>query len=160
MQNSGIVFIIVLALASMASMAALYLAFGIARQWWEKRHAERRNMSLLDSHIAAEWTQARLRLDSVLRLIKRLAISLEQEAEKRGHLDPSDPIYESEAFKKVGGTLRNFTFDKHLREECRVLITLLQFCGRDLADTQGLDMTQKLIVLAKIQAAIGPVDGD
>jgi hypothetical protein len=35
-----------------------------------------------------------------------------------------------------------------------VLVPLLQFCAQDLAEFQGLDMTQKLGVLAKIQAAL------
>jgi hypothetical protein len=55
-------------------------------------------------------------------------------------------------------TLRCFTFDKHLRDECRVLIPLLRFCAQDLAKSQGLDMTQKLIVLDEIQAAIESAD--
>jgi hypothetical protein len=58
----------------------------------------------------------------------------------------------------VGPTLRGFTFDKHLRDECRVLIPLLRFCAQDLAQSQGLDMTQKLTVLDEIQAAIESVN--
>jgi hypothetical protein len=54
--------------------------------------------------------------------------------------------------------MRRFTFNQHLRDECRVLVPLLQFCARDLAESQGLDMTQKLSVLAEIQAAIKSVD--
>ena len=54
----------------------------------------------------------------------------------------------------VGPTLRCFTFDKYLRDECLVLIPLLRFCAQDLAESQGLDMTQKLSVLDEIQAAI------
>ena len=164
MPNLGVASVIVLSLAGIAGMAALYFAFVIVRQWLEKWNASTKGKSAgrarspLDSHIATEWTQGRFRLDSLLRLITRLGASLEQEVEKRRHLDPSDPRYESEALNKVGGTLRRFTFDKHLREECRTLVALLQFCARDLAESQGVDMTQKLVVLAEIQAAIELVD--
>jgi hypothetical protein len=75
-------------------------------------------------------------------------------------LDHSDPLYEREARSNVAPALRRFTFDKHLRDECRALVPLLQFCAQDLAETQGLDMTQKLSVLAEIQAAIESVDRD
>lgn len=80
--------------------------------------------------------------------------SLEQEVEKLRQLDPSLPLYEREALKQVDPTLRRFTFDKHLRDECRVLVPLLQFCAQDLAESQGIDMTQKLRALAEIRAAI------
>ena len=83
---------------------------------------------------------------------------LEQEVETLRRLDHADPLYEGEARQMVGPTLRCFTFDKHLRDECRVLIPLLQFCAQDLAESQGLDMTQKLSVLDEIQAAIESVD--
>jgi hypothetical protein len=39
-----------------------------------------------------------------------------------------------------------------------MLIPSLQFCAQDLADSQGLDMTQKLKVLAEIQTAINLAD--
>ena len=58
----------------------------------------------------------------------------------------------------VEPTLRCFTFDKDLRDECRVLIPLLRFCAKDLAQSQGLDMTQQLSVLNEIQAAIESAD--
>jgi hypothetical protein len=58
----------------------------------------------------------------------------------------------------VEPNLRRFTFDQHLRDECRVLIPLLQFCARDLAQSQSLDMTQELSALAEIQAAIKLAD--
>lgn len=61
-------------------------------------------------------------------------------------------------YKKVRITLRRFAFDKHLREECRALVSLLQFCARDLAESQGVDMILKLSVLAEIQAAIEVAD--
>jgi hypothetical protein len=41
-----------------------------------------------------------------------------------------------------------------------MLIPLLQFCARDLAESQGLDMTQKLSVLAQILAAVESVGRD
>ena len=58
-----------------------------------------------------------------------------------------------EARQMVEPSLRRFAFDQHLRDECRMLIPLLQFCAQDIAESQGLDMTQKLSVLAEIQAA-------
>ena len=39
-----------------------------------------------------------------------------------------------------------------------MLIPFLQFCAHDLAESQGLDMTQKLSVLAEIQAVFDSVD--
>lgn len=113
-----------------------------------------RHRSPVDSHIAAQWREGRLRLDSLLAVLRKLEASLEQEVEKLRHPDPSASPTESETLRKVGATLRRFAFDKHLREECRALIPLLQFCARDLMDTQGQDMTLKLSVLAEIQAAI------
>jgi hypothetical protein len=73
-------------------------------------------------------------------------------------LDHADPLFEQEARKMVEPSLRRFTFDQHLRDECRMLIPSLQFCAQDIADSQGLDMTQKLKVLAEIQAAIDSAD--
>jgi hypothetical protein len=116
--------------------------------------------SSLDAHIATQWTEGRLRLDSVLALIKQLGASLEREVETLRHLDPSDASYEREARKMVEPTLRRFAFDHHLRDECRMLIPLLQFCALDLAESQGLDMTQKLNVLAEILAALDSVGRD
>jgi hypothetical protein len=112
----------------------------------------------LDAHIASQWTEGRLRLDSVLTLITQLGTSLEHEVERLRRLDHSDPLYEHEARQMVEPTLRRFTFDQHLREECRVLVPLLQFCAQDLADSQGIDMTKKLSVLAEIQVSIESVD--
>jgi hypothetical protein len=114
--------------------------------------------SSLDTHIATQWTEGRLRLDFLLALIKKLGVSLEQEVETLRRLDHADPLYEREARKMVEPSLRRFTFDRHLRDECRALIPFLQFCAHDLAKSQGLDMTQKLSVLAEIQAAIKSVD--
>ena len=112
----------------------------------------------IDAHIVTQWTEGRLRLDSILTLIKTLAATLEKEVETLRRFDHSDPRYEGEVRQMVEPTLRCFTFDKHLRDECRMLIPLLQFCAQDLAKSQGLDMTQKLSVLAEIQAAIKSVD--
>ena len=116
--------------------------------------------SSLDAHIATQWTEGRLRLDSLLALLKVLRTSLEQGVEKLSHLHPADAPYQSEARQMVEPTLRRFTFDKHLRDECRILIPLLQFCAHDLVQCHGVDMTQKLRVLAEIQAAIESVDRD
>jgi hypothetical protein len=164
MSNPGAVSVTVLSLASIAGMAALYFAFVVVRRWLEKGNASTKGKSVggakssLDSHIATEWTQGRLRLDSLLALMRKLGVSLEQDVKQQRHLDPSEPLSESEALNKVGRTLRHFTFDNHLREECRMLVPLLQFCARDLAESQGMDMTQKLIVLAEIQASIDLAD--
>jgi hypothetical protein len=112
----------------------------------------------LNIHIATQWTEGRLRLDSILTLIRSIANLLEKEVKILHGLDRSDPIYEGEVRQMVGPTLRYFTFDKHLRDECRVLIPLLRFCAQDLSQSQGLDITQKLTVLDEIQAAIESVD--
>ena len=114
--------------------------------------------SSLDAHIVTQWTDGRLRLDFLLALIKKLGASLELEVETLRRLDHADPLYEREARQMVEPNLRRFTFDQHLRDECRMLIPLLQFCAQDLAESQGRDMTQELNVLAEIQAAIKLVD--
>lgn len=154
-------------LAGAAATAALYVAFVIARRrlgkwggtaalksaaraWWHGPS--------VDSHIETQWTEGRLRLDTLLALLRKLEASQEQEVEKIRRLDPSASPNESENLAKVGNTLRRFAFGKHLREECRALVTLLQFCARDLAESQGRDMALKLSVLADIQAAIEVAD--
>ena len=147
-------------------IAVVYYAFVLTREWFRQRHPSgqgifrKKNMpeTSLNTHIAVEWTQGRLRLDSILTLIKSLADLLEKEVKSLRRLDHSDPRYEGEVRQMVGPSLRCFTFDKHLRDECRVLIQLLKFCAQDLAQSQGLDMTKKLIVLDEIQAAIESVD--
>ena len=149
-----------------AGLAVMYYSFVLAREWFRQWHPSgtgifRRNTvaeTALNTHIASQWTEGRLRLDSVLTLIKSLADLLEKEVKALRRLDHSDPQYEGEVRQMVGPTLRCFTFDKHLRDECRVLIPLLRFCAQDLAQSQGLDMTQKLIVLDEIQAAIDLAD--
>jgi hypothetical protein len=168
MQNLDIASILLLFLGAVAGVAAIYYSFGIAREWvgqWNRttKGTIRRAIvpdSSLDAHIATQWTEGRLRLDSVLALIKQLGASLEKEVETLRRLDPSDALYENEAHRMVEPTLRRFAFDHHLRDECRMLIPLLQFCALDLAESQGLDMTQKLNVLAEILAALDSVGRD
>ena len=145
-----------------AGIAVIYYSFVLAREWFRQWHPSgkgifRRNTvagTSLNTHIASQWTEGRLRLDSVLTLITSLADLLEKEVKALRRLDHSDPRYDGEVRQMVGPTLRCFTFDKHLRDECRVLIPLLRFCAQDLAQSQGLDMAEKLIVLDGIQAAI------
>ena len=165
MQNLDMTSVFLL-LSAVACVAAIYYSFGIARQGLGRWNRATNGMirravvpdSSLDAHIATQWTEGRLRLDFLLALIKKLGVSLEQEVETLHRLDHADPLYESEARKMVEPTLRRFTFDRHLRDECRILIPFLQFCAQNLAESQGLDMTQKLSVLAEIQAAIKSVD--
>ena len=166
MQNLDIASLFFLLLGAVAAIAVIYYSLGIAPAWvgqWARatNGTIRRTVvsdSSLDAHIATQWTEGRLRLDFLLALIKRLGVSLEKDVETLRRLDHSDLRYEREAHQMVEPTLRRFTFDQHLRDECRMLIPLLQFCAQDLAESQGLDMTQKLSVLAEIQAAIKSVD--
>ena len=147
-------------------IAVIYYSFVLAREWFTQWHLSGKGIfrghhvaeTSLNAHIASQWTEGRLRLDSVLTLIRSIADLLEKEVKALRRLDHSDPQYEGEVRQKVGPTLRCFTFDKHLRDECRMLIPLLRFCAEDLAQSQGLDMTQKLIVLDEIQAAIESAD--
>lgn len=148
--------------SALAGLVVVYYSFVIGREWYRQRYPSgkgilRRNKAPetpLNAHIANQWTEGRLRLDSILMLIKSLAELLEKEVKTLRQLDRVDPRYEGEVRQMVGPTLRCFTFDKHLRDECLVLIPLLRFCAQDLAESQGLDMTQKLSVLDDIQAAI------
>jgi hypothetical protein len=166
MQNLGFASILFLLLGAVAAIAAIYYSLEIAREWlrqWNRatNGTIRRAVvpdSSLDEHIATQWTDGRLRLDFLLALIKQLRASLEKEVERLRRLDHADPLYEREACQMVDPSLRRFTFDQYLRDECHTLIPLLQFCAHDLAESQGLDMTQKLRVLAEIQAAIKSVD--
>jgi hypothetical protein len=168
MRNLDLASLLFLLAGTVAGIAALYYSFGIVRERLRQRHRTGKDTirgtdvaeSILDGHIAAQWTEGRLRLDSVLSLIKTLAATLEKEVEALRRLDHSDPRYEGEVRQRVEPTLRYFSFDKHLRDECRMLIPLLQFCAQDLAKSQGLDMTQKLSVLAEIQATIESVNRD
>lgn len=162
MQNLDIASILFLLLGTIAAVAVIYYSFGIAHEWvarWNPatKGGIRRAVvpdSSLDAHIADQWTEGRLRLDSLLALITQLGTSLEQEVGVLRRLDHADPLYQREAHKMVEPMLRRFTFDQHLRDECRMLISLLQFCAKDLAESQGLDMSEKLSVLDEIQAAI------
>jgi hypothetical protein len=166
MQYLDIGFISFLLLGAVAAFVAIYYSFGIVREWlgqWTRatNGAIRKTVAhdaSLDEHIATQWTEGRLRLDFLLALIKRLGISLEQNVETLRRLDHADPLYEREARRMVEPSLRRFTLDQHLRDECRMLIPSLQFCAQDLAKSQGLDMTQKLKVLAEIQATIDSAD--
>jgi len=166
MQNLDMTSVLFLLLGAVAAIAVIYYSLGIAREWlgqWNRatNGTIRRAVlpdSSLDGHIATQWTEGRLRLDFLLALIKQLRASLEQEVETLRRLDHADPLYEHEARQMVAPNLRRFTFDQHLRDECRVLIPLLQFCAHDLAESQGLDMKQKLSVLGEIQTAINSGD--
>ena len=166
MQNLDMTTVLFLLLGAVAAIAVIYYSLGIAPAWvgqWARatNGTSRRAVvpdSSLDTHIATQWTEGRLRLDFLLALIKKLGVSLEQEVETLRRLDHSDLRYEREARQMVEPTLRRFTFDRHLRDECRMLIPLLQFCAQDLAESQGRDMTKKLSVLAEIQAAIKSAD--
>jgi hypothetical protein len=166
MQDLDIGFISFLLLGAVAAFAAIYYSFGIVREWlgqWTRAtncpiRKTVAHDSSLDGHIATQWTEGRQRLDFLLALIKQLAVSLEQNVETLRRLDHADPLYEREARRMVEPSLRRFTLDQHLRDECRMLIPSLQFCAQDLAQSQGLDMTQKLKVLAEIQAAINSAD--
>jgi len=164
MQDLDMASVLFLVLGVVGTIAAISYSFCIARgrlgrvnRITDGRNGNGQAVSL-DAHIASQWTEGRLRLDSVLTLITQLGTSLEHEVERLRRLDHSDPLYEHEARQMVEPTLRRFTFDQHLREECRVLVPLLQFCAQDLADSQGIDMTKKLSVLAEIQASIESVD--
>jgi hypothetical protein len=166
MLNLDLTSVLFLLSGTAAGIAVVYYAFVLTREWLRQRHPSgkgilrKKNMpaTSLNAHIAAEWTQGRLRLDSILTLIKSLADFLEKEVKALRRLDHTDPQYDGEVRHMVGPALRCFTFDKHLRDECHVLIPLLRFCARDLAQSQGLDMTRQLSVLDDIQAAIESAD--
>lgn len=133
----------------------------IRDRWRKRHHAGRGSTSdsaggaLLDAHIATQWTEGRVRLGSLLALLKDLRGSLEQDVETLGRLDHTEAAYEREAQRMVEPNLRRFTFDKHLRDECRALIPFLQFCGEDLMDSQGWNTTEQLQALKGIHAAMG-----
>jgi hypothetical protein len=166
MQTLDFAFALLLLLGTVAGVAVIYYSLGIVREWLGQwNHATNGTIrravvsdSSLDAHIATQWTDGRLRLDFLLALIKKLGTSLEQEVETLRQLDHADPLYEREARQMVDPGLRRFSFDQHLRDECSTLIPLLQFCAHDIEESQGLDMKQKLRVLAEIQAAIKSVD--
>jgi hypothetical protein len=160
MQHIGIANTMVWFLAAVGFLAALYLVGTIARVAWRpvgryaKAHWGESPMATIDEHIAGQWTDGRRRLDSLLKLIGIMGVLLEQDVDALRRLDSDDPLYEREARRRVAPNLRRFAFDKHLRDECRMLVPLLQFCGRDLAETQGLDTEEQLRALASLQVAI------
>ena len=165
MQNLGTTSILFLLVGAVAASAVSYYALRIVREWLRRNRPTgdliRRAVvpdSSLDAHIATQWTDGRLRLDFLLALIKKLQDALEQEVETLRRLDHADPQYEHEARQMVEPNLRRFTFDQHLLGECGMLIPLLQFCARDLAQSHSVDMTQELSALAEIQAAIKLAD--
>jgi hypothetical protein len=165
MQNLDITLVLFLLLAAVATSAVSYYVLRIARKWLKRDRATDGTIrraavpnSSLETHIATQWTDGRFRLDFLLALIRKLEATLEQEVETLRLLDHADPRYEHEARQMVEPNLRRFTFDQHLRGECRMLIPLLQFCARDLAQSHSVDMTQELSALAEIQAAIKLVD--
>jgi hypothetical protein len=163
MQHAGMASTMAWTLTGVPVLAVMYVAVTIVRAAWRK--VSRRVKShwgesgaatalSIDEHIAGQWADGRRRLDSLLRLIGKMGVSLEQDVETLQGLDPANPRYEREARRRVAPTLRRFTFDKHLRDECRMLVPLLQFCGKDLADSQGLDTAEQLRALASLQVAI------
>lgn len=147
-------------------MVLLYYAARLSHAWRASGHVAASRSAVrtrlaavpLDTHIATEWTDGRRRLYASLALIEALAASLEREVAQLNRLDTSEPLYDRTARNMVNPALRRFTFDQHLRDECRVLVALLEFCGRDLADSQGMNTSEQLAALAEIKAAIQSVD--
>lgn len=165
MLDLGMTSVLFLLVGAVASVAVIYYSLGIAREWLKRNRpigdTIRRAVvpdSSLDAHIITQWADGRLRLDFLLALIRKLEAALEQEVETLRRLGHADPQYGAQARQMVEPNLRRFTFDQHLRDECLMLIPLLQFCAQDLAQSQSLDMTQELSALAKIHAAIKLVD--
>jgi len=166
MQNLDMTLALFLLLGAVTAGAAIYYSLEIAREWlkqWNRptngliRRAVVPDLSL-DAHSLSQWTDGRLRLDFLLALIKQLRAALEQEVETLRRLKHDDPRYELEARQMIDPNLRRFIFDQHLRDECLMLIPLLQFCAQDLAQSQNLNMTQELSALAEIQAGIKSAD--
>jgi len=166
MQNVGIASAMISFVAGAGTVTLLYYAFRISPAWRGKIRAAARLADgrtrfapqSLDTHIAAEWTDGRIRLDALLTVIKALAVLLDREVATRQRLNPSDPLHKGDAHNMAGSALRHFTFDQHLRNECRVLVSLLEFCGRDLAESRGVNTAEQLAALARIEAAIQAVD--
>jgi multidrug efflux pump subunit AcrA (membrane-fusion protein) len=152
--------------ARAGTMVVLYYAARLSSAWRAsgpvaaRRSVDRARLAAapLDTQIATEWTDGRSRLDALLALIEALAASLEQEVTELNRLDTSDPLYERTARRMVNPALRRFTFDQRLRDECRMLVPLLEFCGRDLAESQRINTSEQLAALAEIKAAIQSVD--
>lgn len=166
MQNFTMSSWMVWFLMSIAVLAFLSWSLVMTRDWWRKTHHAGDDSNsgaavgaLLDARIATQWTEGRTRLGFLLTLMRELRASLEQDVEALSRLDPSGAEYEREARRRVEPTLRRFSFDKHLWEECRVLVPFLQFCGKDLAKSQGLNTAPQLKALDDVQAALGAVHG-
>jgi len=140
MQNVGIALAMMWFVVGAGTMVLLYYAARLSHAWRASgpadasRSASRSRLAAvpLDTHIATESTDGRRRVDALLALTEALAASLELEVETLNRLDTSDPLYERAARNMVSPALRRFTFDRHLRDECRVLVLLLDFCGKDL----------------------------
>jgi hypothetical protein len=165
MLDLGMTSVLFLLVGAVAAGTVIYYVLRIVREWLRRNRPTsdplRRSAvpdSSLDAHISTQWTDGRLRLDFLLALIKKLEDALEQEVEALRRLGHADPQFGDQARRMVEPNLRRFTFDQHLRDECRMLIPLLQFCAQDLAQSQSLNMTPELNALAKIQAAIKLVD--
>lgn len=161
MPNVGTGSWILWLLTGLAAVAVLYGAFAYARAWWGRlRFRANGRLSAgsaaapLGDHIATQWTEGRHRLDALLTLLRTLEHSLERDVKELAQLEPTDPRYAGEARSKIDPVLRRFNFDTHLRDECRALLPLLQFCGKDLAELQGLNTSAQLQVLADIQVAL------
>ena len=167
MLDLGMTSVLFLLVGAVAASTVIYYVLRIFREWLRRNRPTgdptRRAVvpdSSLDAHITTQWTDGRLRLDFLLALIKKLEDALEQEVETLRRLDHADPQYGYEASRMVEPNLRRLTFGQHLRDECRMLIPLLQFCARDLAQYQSLNMTQELSALAEIQATVKLADHD
>lgn len=163
MQNFSMSAWTVWLLIGIAVPAFLYISSAMIRYRWRKGHhswrARKSNTTvsaLLDARIATQWTEGRTRLGFLLTLLRELRVSLERDIETLSRLDPSGAEYEHAAHRAVEPNLRRFTFDKHLRDECRVLVPFLQFCGHDLADARGWNTTEQLKALEDVLATIGP----
>ena len=166
MQNVEITSALIWFVAGAGTMVLLYYAARFSHGWRASGHVAASRSAVrtrlaavpLHTHIATEWTNGRRRLDALLALIEALAASLEREVAELNRQDTSDPLDERAARNMVSPVLRCFTFEQHLRDECRVLVPLLEFCGRDLADSQGMNTTEQLAALAEIKAAIQSVE--
>lgn len=102
MQNVGVTSAMIWFGAGAGTMVLLYYAARLSHVWRASgrvvasRSAGRTRLAAvpLDTHIAAEWTDGRRRLDTLLALIEALAASLELEVAKLHRLDTSDPLYD------------------------------------------------------------------
>ena len=160
MQHKGIANTMLWFLAAVGVLATMYFVAGIARGAWRivQRHGKVRwgksTTATIDEHIVGQWTEGRQRLDSLLKLIGKIGALRGQDVDSLRHLDHADPLYEREARGRIAPNLRRFAFDKHLRDECRMLVSLLQFCGKDLPETQGLDTAAQFSALASFKSPL------